>query len=181
MKRLVPIIGVICLSLAVAAEAPSGNNALALEKLRALAGTWQGTLEWSGARTGSGKVNATYYVTGNGSAIVEDLIMDGSPNGDPSMTSVYHLDGSDLRLTHFCGARNQPRLKADAIDLEHGTLKFSLVDVTNLRSPDAGYVHGLELQLLDLDHIVVNFRFEAAGKVSNERIDLKRITSGKKS
>jgi hypothetical protein len=48
------------------------------------------------------------YLTGNGSALVESLIM----GGVPTMTTVYHLDEADLRMTHYCGAKNQPRLKA---------------------------------------------------------------------
>ena len=50
-------------------------------------------------------MNATYYVTGNSSAVVENLINESTP----VMTSVYHLDGRDLRMTHFCGAQNQPK------------------------------------------------------------------------
>jgi hypothetical protein len=63
-----------------------------------LAGDWTGTFEWTGGRKDSGKMNATYYLTGNGSAVVENLTI----GGLPSMTSVYHLDGSDLRMTHYC-------------------------------------------------------------------------------
>ncbi len=78
----------------------------------------------------------------------------------PIITSVYHLDGANLRVTHFCAAQNQPRLKATLVDLTQGVIKFSLVDVTNLRSPDAGYVHGLQVQLLDPNHITLDFLFE---------------------
>jgi len=144
----------------------------AFAKLLGLTGNWEGTFEWSGARTASGKMNATYYSTGNGSAIVENLIIDGTP----TMTSVYHMDGTNLRLTHFCAAQNQPRFKATSVDLAQGVIKFSLVDVTNLRSSDAGYVYGLEVRLLDPNHIMLDFLFEGGGKQSTERVDLKRVT-----
>ena len=91
------------------------------------------------------------------------------------MTSVYHLDGTNLRMTHFCAAQNQPRLRATLVDLAQGVIKFSLVDVTNLRSPEAGYVHGLEVRLLDPNHIMLNFLFEGGGKQSIERVDLNRL------
>jgi hypothetical protein len=55
-----------------------------------------GSVEWSGARTEKGKMNATYYLTGAGSSVVENLTV----NGTALMTSVYHLDGLDLRMTH---------------------------------------------------------------------------------
>jgi len=162
---------VFCAAEITIAEASSA--AAALGELKSLAGDWEGTLEWSGARTGSGPAGATYYTSGNGSAVIENLIMDGVP----TMTSVYHLDGADLRMTHFCAAQNQPRLKAAVIDLEKGIVDFQFVDITNLKSPDAGHVVGLKLQFLAPDHVVLVFTFEGAGKTSRERIDLKRAST----
>jgi hypothetical protein len=152
-------------------EAQNDTGAAAFERLSALVGDWSGSLEWSGARSGRDAMDATYYATGNGSAIVENLIM----AGVPTMTSVYHLDGADLRMTHYCAARNQPRLKANKIDNAQGILDFSFVDATNLSSPDAPHVYGLEMRLLDADHIILTFLFEGGGKGSKERIDLKRV------
>ena len=141
-----------------------------LTKLGSLAGDWQGTLEWTGARSDRGTLEAHYYVTGNGSAVVEDLIMDGKP----TMTSVYHLDGNDLRMTHYCGAGNQPRLKATRIDSDKGSVDFDFVDATNLASPAAPHVHGMELQMAGPDQITIHFLFTAGGKESEESIVLKR-------
>jgi hypothetical protein len=78
-------------------------------------------------------------------------------------------------MTHFCAAQNQPRLKASQIDLAKGVLNFDFVDATNLRSPDAPHVYGLEMRLLAADHITLTFLFEANGKQSREFIDLKRV------
>ena len=91
------------------------------------------------------------------------------------MTSVYHLDADNLRATHFCGAQNQPRLKAQRIDLDHGIIDFGFVDITNLRSPDAPHVHGLEIRLIDSNHIIVTFLFQSGGKESHEQISLQRV------
>jgi hypothetical protein len=158
------------LSVGASLEAQDSASA-AFEKLRALAGNWQGTLEWTGARTGSGSVKAEYYLTGNGSAIVENLTMGGG--SAPSMSSVYHLDGADLRMTHYCGA-NQPRLRAQRIDIRSGVLDFAFVDATNLPSPDAAHVGGVEIRLLDSDHISVRFLFVSGTQHSRETLDLKR-------
>jgi len=148
------------------------NAAKALDQLKSFAGDWEGNAEWTGARTGSYPMNASYFVTGNGSALVENLITEGSP----TMTSVYHLDGAALRMTHFCGAQNQPRLKADQIDLLQGLINFAFVDITNLRSPGAPHVHGMEMRLLDSNHISITFLFLSDKKESHERIDLRRST-----
>jgi hypothetical protein len=162
---------VVCLAWVHFSQASDGDASKALEQLKSLAGNWEGTAQWTGARTGSYRMNATYYVTGNGSALVEDLITEKTP----AMTSIYHLDGNDLRLTHFCGAQNQPRLKAKRIDLEHKAFDFDFVDITNLKSPDAPHVQGLEIRLLDPNHITVTFLFRAASAESRELLDLNRV------
>jgi hypothetical protein len=140
------------------------------EKLLALSGNWEGSYTWSGGRSASGKIEAEYYTTGNGSAVVEDLTVDGVK----SMTSVYHLNGTELRMTHFCAAQNQPRLKATSISPDNSQIEFSMVDITNLRSPAAGHVQDLEVRFLTTDHITLQFRFVAEGKYSDELMDLKR-------
>jgi hypothetical protein len=159
-----------CLVSAMGFGAKPGDAAKALEQIKSLVGDWEGTAEWTGARTGKYPMNASYYVTGNGSAVVENLISEGKP----VMTSVYHLDGSDLRMTHFCGAQNQPRLKAKRIDLDHKALDFDFVDITNLKSPEAPHVHGLEIRLIDPNHITVTFLFRTGGAESRERLELNR-------
>jgi hypothetical protein len=88
---------------------------------------------------------------------------------------VENLDGADLRMTHYCAAQNQPRLKASRIDIAHGIIEFSFVDITNLHSSEAGHVVGLELRFLAPDHIKLAFRFQGGGKTAFERIDLKRV------
>jgi|SRR5579872_5615566 len=142
------------------------------ERMHALAGDWTGTYEWSGGRTDAGSLRATYYVTGMGSALVEDLII---ANNTPSMTTVYHLDGPDLRMTHFCAAQNQPRLKAAVIDLESGLVNFSLVDVTNAVDHPS-YVEGLSLHVVDADNLVLKFAFGGkSDKKALETIVLRRV------
>jgi hypothetical protein len=152
----------------LSAEQTASSNALG--QIKALTGNWSGTFRWTRGRNDSGSMNATYYVTGNGSAVVENLINESTP----LMTSVYHLDGPDLRMTHFCGAQNQPRLKARRIDLDHGAIDFEFVDATNLRSPDAPHVHGLEIRLIDPNHVTLTFLFQSGSVESREEINLKR-------
>jgi len=152
-------------------EAKGDSAATAFEQFKSLAGDWEGTYEWTGARTAGGSLSATYYLTGNGSALVENLIMERVP----SMTSVYHLDGTDLRMTHYCAAQNQPRLKAGRIDLAQGTIDFAFVDITNLRGPDAPHVRGLEMRIIDSNHLMLTFLFQSGNKESRERIVLKRV------
>jgi hypothetical protein len=170
MNSKVLSIGLVCAVITSVFSAEQTESAKALDRIKALTGNWNGTFQWTGGRNDNGSMNATYYVTGNGSAVVENLMNESMP----VMTSVYHLDGRDLRMTHFCGAQNQPRLKARRIDLDHGAIDFEFVDATNLRSPDAPHVHGLELRLIDTNHLTLTFLFQSGSVESREEINLKR-------
>ena len=93
------VLGIVlgCAATISALSAEQSENSKALGQIKALIGNWSGTFQWTGGRKDSGPMNATYYVTGNGSAVVENLMNENTP----VMTTVYHLDGGDLRMTHF--------------------------------------------------------------------------------
>jgi hypothetical protein len=115
-------------------------------------------------------MTAHYHASGGGSAIVEDLEVDAKA----TMTSVYHLDGPDLRMTHYCASHNQPRLKATRID-EDGTIHFSFVDATNLASADAPHVHGLDVHFRGDREITLVFTVLAGSRTSQETVALTRV------
>lgn len=163
MKGRLFLLAVMCVCMA-SSQAADTNATMAFNKLRDLAGDWEGTVAWAGRQPS--EVSAHYYTTGNGSAVVEDL-----SNG---MTSVYHLDSADLRMTHYCAAKNQPRLKATAFGPDASWITFSFVDITNLSSPTAGHVQGVDLKFLTADHLILEFHFMSDRKVRDELLDLKR-------
>jgi hypothetical protein len=177
MRRTIGFAGLTFLCSAIGWAGGDSANDRMFARMRALAGDWEGTFEWSGGRTNTGPLKASYYVTGNGSALVENLIMDGVP----TMTTVYHLDGADLRMTHFCAARNQPRLKASRIDEATGSVDFSFVDITNVGPANAGHVEHFFIQVIDSDHANLKFTFAGGtGKSAVENIVLKRVTAAQK-
>lgn len=121
---------------APAADAPPAARAQ-LERLKALAGTWKGK--------GHGMdVEVTWRVTGNGSAVVETM----GPGTPYEMITVYHLDGDQLLLTHYCGAGNQPTLKAVGGDA--GSIAFDFVRATNLKPGDE-HMHALRITFVGPD------------------------------
>jgi hypothetical protein len=150
------------------AGAPAASNNT-FNSIKALAGDWEGTFQWIGT-TRKGQMNARYYLTGNGSAVVEDLISEGVPN----MTTVYHLNGTELRATHYCAAGNQPRLKAASTNEKNNAVKFEMIDITNLAKPEAGHVQALELKLCAPNELTILFTFVGAGRETVEEINLKR-------
>jgi len=160
---------IILITALVISSAAFSSSASPLDQLKSLVGSWEGTAKWTGDRTGEYNLEAVYSLTGNGSAVVENLIAE----GQTTMTSVYHMDGASLRMTHFCGAGNQPRLIASSF--EGGEkISFKLVDVTNLSSPGAPHVTGVDLNLQSPDSLSITFTFVSNGKTSVELIQLHR-------
>jgi hypothetical protein len=106
--------GLVLLALIIGGRAASqpGSPAAAkathpgLEKLKKLAGTWVAA-DKDGKATD--QVVSVVKVTAAGSAVHETLF----PGQPMEMVSVYHCDGNDLVMTHFCALGNQPRMKAD--------------------------------------------------------------------
>lgn len=114
-----------------------------------LVGEWRGTLE-----PGAKPVEVTFYLTGNDSALVEDIRR---LDKDSRMHTVYHLADGDLRLTHFCSFRNQPRLRATSVSADGKSVEFELVDVTNLTRSGNRYTHRMIVSLIDEDRATVTY------------------------
>ena len=137
---------------------------LAFERLKGLAGTWDAF-----DKRASRKLNAVYTVTGGGNAIMEDL--DG-------MATAYHLDNGTIKLTHYCGAGNQPRMRVKSIENGGRQIKFEMVDITNLKSPDAYRSTSLDVQFLDDGTVELTYGgWSAANGASSQTIQLQKRTS----
>jgi len=94
------------------------------------------------------QVVTTYRVTAGGSA-VEEVLFRGTPH---EMVTVYYMDGSDLMLTHYCVAGNQPRMKADKQSDPH-QLVFHCAGGTNMKSENDEHMHQATITWKDDDHI----------------------------
>ncbi len=103
---------------------------VAFERLKSLAGTWEGksTLGWT-SRT-------RYEAIAGGTVLLETEDFD-AHRGE-AMATAYHLDGSELALTHYCIAGNQPRLVATEIEGER--IVFEFAGGANIVSRDQGHM-----------------------------------------
>lgn len=157
MKTLSLILAALLLTtVLVAGTAPAntGNDAAAgFARLKALAGEWEATIDGK-------KAHLTYEVIAGGSSVVEHETMADMPE----MLTVYYLDGSRVLLTHYCGAGNQPRMEAKSFDPQTGELRFTFLDITNLTSANAGYMHNATLHLVDNNHISSEWQFFENGQ-----------------
>ena len=61
------------------------------------------------------------------------------------MVSVYHLDGDDLRMTHYCAAGNQPRVKLDRVNSKPDELIFAFDGGTNFDPQKDHHIHGVKI------------------------------------
>ncbi|HLG93462.1 MAG TPA: hypothetical protein VI546_01355 [candidate division Zixibacteria bacterium] len=126
------------------------------EKLKSLTGEWQ-------AKTKDGQpVKVSYKLVSNGSALIETLEM--GKKGEGTMVTVYHLDGDQLMMTHYCSANNQPRMKAQPASGEIKSLTFSFLDATNLAPPDSGHMHRLMIIFQDEKRMTQEWTWREYGK-----------------
>ena len=76
-------------------------------------------------------------------------------------------------MTHYCGAGNQPRMKATASP-DGKTITFEFLDATNLASPQAGHMHRVVFTMIDANHHTEEWTFLDNGKEVKEVFDLQR-------
>src|SRR5262245_32281969 len=91
---------------ATAAEKAASVNAQRFAALKGLVGDWV-VLGKDGKPTDA--IVSSFRVTAGGNTVQETLF----PGTDKEMVTMYHLDGEDLVLTHYCMLGNQPRLRAE--------------------------------------------------------------------
>ena len=117
----------------------------AFEKLKGLVGEW---VEAGKDGKPTDKVVSVYKLTAGGSAVHETIF----PGTPMEMVTVYHLDGKDLTLTHYCMLGNQPRLKLDQASTDK-KLKFAFVGGSNLDPAKDPHMHEGSITFLDANTI----------------------------
>ena len=113
-----------------------GPGSQELQKMKALAGRWEGTTTTAG-KTEPAAVE--YSVTSGGSAVVEKLF----PGTPHEMVSVYHDEGGKLMMTHYCMLGNQPKLALQGV--EKGVFDFELASGNSFDPAKDRHMHSLKL------------------------------------
>src|SRR6266478_5147831 len=107
---------------------PQSDAQKAFEKLKILAGSWQGTI--MGMST-----QITIRVTSSGNAILHEATGSGRPDNPITM---FYVDGDRLLLTHYCDAGNRPRM-VGKMSPDGKTVEFDFLDVAG--SKQYGHMH----------------------------------------
>ena len=148
MKRTTLMLG-ICLAVFGAGTAAAEVTAQdAFTTLKGMAGTWQGTPEGVGAEAeaeaeAAGKVTHVIELSAAGTVVMETM----QPGTDHEMINMYHLDGDDLVLTHYCAGGNQPQMRLDLEGSSADRLVFDFSGGTNLDPATDHHIHAAELSL----------------------------------
>jgi len=116
----------------------------AFDRLKALEGSW---IDVDGIFGTKGAVAVTYKVSSGGHSVVETF-----PVGTPSeMVTVYHLDGNDLVLTHYCTSNTQPRMKSAG--LQGNVVSFNFAGGTNIDPAKTSHMHSAKIEFVSADEI----------------------------
>ena len=130
---------------------PQSDAQKAFEKLKTLAGSWEGTyMGMSG--------NVTIRVTSTGNAILHEMTASGRP--DDPITMIY-VDGDRLLLTHFCDSGNRPRMQGK-LSPDGNTVTFDFLDVSG--SAEKFLMHDAVFTMVDADHHIEAFAYSLKGK-----------------
>lgn len=153
MRNLFKVVGVMILTAnMLPARVPStGSGTEAFEKLKSLVGHWETD------KSNMEKASLDLELTAGGTAILEKahVVANGKPE---EMTTLYFLDGGQLKLTHYCMAGNQPTMSG-SYSPEAKTITFSLVSISNLKSADDGHMHHATYTFIDNDHFKTTWTF----------------------
>lgn len=153
---------VLLLALSCASSWAQSEAQRALDRFKALTGTWRG----KNPQGQSSEV--TYQLAAGGTSVMADMKM-----GDESMTTMFYVDGDRLLMTHFCPSNNQPRMKA-TISPDGKTVSFDFVDATNLPSPQSGHMHRAAYAFVDPDHYSEDWTWRQEGKDTHFRFEMQR-------
>lgn len=165
-RAVIGLAGVLLGTVAIGADGAGIEAKAAFERLKSLAGEW--TFEASG---GKQTAKVVYRVTSNGSVVMETLFA----GTDHEMVSMYHVDGSALRMTHYCAAGNQPRMKLDAKASSPDLLIFDFDGGTNLDPAKDMHMHSGRIRFLDGGRVEAEWDgYNNGKKVGSHKLSMKR-------
>lgn len=139
-----------------AAAIPHPDGEKVFERFKALAGRWEGrsTKGWTGT--------SNYSVIARGSVVMGLSEFTDAPGH--GMATMIYMDGDRLLLTHYCEARNQPRLVATGVEEGGRVVVFTFLDGTNLASRDVGHMDKVIVHFPEDDHFTSRWTWYQNGQ-----------------
>jgi len=139
----------------------------AFERLKLLAGAWKGT---AGSDGDAHSALVIWEVTAGGTALIERQFA----GTDNEMVSIYHRDGDDLVMTHYCAMGNQPQMRFDPGESVANLYTFRFNGGTNL-GKNATHVHAGTIHFVNANQIKAEWVVYAGSKrVGTNLFELRR-------
>jgi hypothetical protein len=149
-------------ALANAEEKPASAASRRFEALKKLVGEW---VEVGKDGKPTDTIISSFRVTAAGSVIEETIF----PGTEHEMVTMYHLDGPDLVLTHYCDFGNQPRMRAEPGENAE-KIVFKFIGASNLKSNDEQYMGQATLAFDGKDHFETEWVACRAGKACDKHL-----------
>lgn len=154
-------------ALALALAGDPSEGAATFERLKKLEGRWEGPTMTQDGPTGA----VVFDVIGGGTAVRERMF----PDTPHEMMNVYHLDGEELVVTHYCHG-NQPRFRQDRAASKDGVVVLQFDGGANIDPAKTGHMHAARLRLLGEDRLDEEWDFQKDGRV----VDTKKFFLSRK-
>ena len=151
------------------------DAASAMAFLTTTSGDWasnSGQHEHGGVAPGGNRATVSVKTKAAGSAVVHTYAQ-GTPG---EMETIFHMDGDQLLLTHYCALQNAPVLKFVKTN-KPGELKFEFLGGTNFDPKVDAHLHESTFQIKDKDTIEQSSTVFANGKATPELKSLLHRTS----
>jgi hypothetical protein len=187
MKSLRFMLSIVLMSLTTVAFAQSdaqksdpqeSDAQKSFDKLKTLAGTWQGPVTATPPQPdwGNKPVSVSLRVTSRGNALVHEMKEAGSPDDpahyDHPVTMLY-LDGDRLLLTHYCDAGNRPRMTGK-VSPDGKKVEFDFLDLSG--GNQYGHMYHAMFTTIDANHHIEDWTYMMPGdKPVRAHLDLTRV------
>jgi hypothetical protein len=129
----------------------------AFEYFKSLDGDW--TRAGGSGGHEAGARSTTFRVSAAGSTVIGTIY----PGDQNEMINVFHMDGDDLLLTHYCALQNAPIMKFVPSE-QPGEIRFEFHGGTNFDPSVDAHVHEGVFRIKDSDNVESAFVSHAGGK-----------------
>lgn len=156
----------------------------AFDKLKTLAGSWEGPVTLNPLLPGMTErpitLHVTMRVTSRGNAIVHELQeantpFDASRHDHP--VTMFYVDSDQLNLLHYCDAGNRPRM-VGKMSSDGKTLEFDFLDLSG--GDQYGHMHHAVFTIIDANHHIEEWTYMLPGdKAIHARAVLERTNAGR--
>ena len=151
LRKILSALAIVAIGVAAPGASGGIDAKAAFAQLKQLEGVWE-------SKGQSGTSRSEFELTANGTVLLERYSNSAMP-GNGRMATAYHLDGTELVLTHYCMANNQPVLRAERFDAAAKEIQFEFVRAGNLPSENSGHMRRAKYRLIDADHFLTEWEF----------------------